>query len=351
MIDHRSETETGRLADFRPHKTWQAYRPVGSISPTRRMLALTLLCAVLGLLLAGCDNYAAKTKIPARIAYMEGESKENQGLLADAIAKYKEVADQNPGTLLGSFSFLKMGDLNFALGEWVEAETNYRLFLITNQQSHLTSYVLYKLVVVQQRKSITGVFFPSREIERNIEPNRRIILEYQRFFFLFPKSIFLKEIKQYLTGANEALAAYEHMVADFYFNKAQFNAASSRYLYLLKNFPQYPKSEQVLRRLIESYKKDRQTDLAKELETFYQNDFKRWREAGKKKKAATPAAAQSVTPPGGRTSAARNPPKGNPPPAVRDPRGATAPLQTQQPPGFGQPSGFSHPPGFTLPPG
>lgn len=254
--------------------------------------------ALIMLALPGCDSVEPKIRIPARISYMVAEGMENQGVISEAITKYQEIADQNPGTLLGSFSFLKMGDLNFELDNWEEAETNYRLFLTTNQNSHLISYVLYKLVVVQHRKSITGVFSPSREIERNMEPNRRIIQEFQRFFFLYPNSVFLQEIRTYLGEAHQALAAHEHMVADFYFEREQFNPAASRYLYLLKNFPDYPESEQVLKRLIEAYRRNQQADLAEELERFYKTGFERWRNLGKNSAAArSPASPSAIVAP------------------------------------------------------
>lgn len=256
-----------------------------------RGLSLILLCA---LALAGCETAEPKYRIPARVSFMEAEGLENEGVISEAIDKYQQIADQNTGTLLGSFSFLKMADLNFELSKWEEAETNYRLFLTTNQNSHLTSYVLYKLVVVQHRKSITGIFSPSREIERNMEPNRRIIQEFQRFFFLYPNSIFLKEIRTYLGDAHEALAAHEHMVADFYFERDQFNAAVSRYLYLLKKFPKYHDSEVVLKRLIESYRRNQQPGLAEELERFYKTGFERWRNSGENSDAAKPPPSSSA---------------------------------------------------------
>lgn len=274
-------------------------RPHTSSQPRIRVLSWILLCAfsLPALALTGCETAAPKFRIPARISYMEAEGLENEGVISEAIEKYQQIADENTGTLLGTFSFLKMADLNFELSNWEEAETNYRLFLTTNQNSHLTSYVLYKLVVVQHRKSITGLFFPSREIERNMEPNRRIIQEFQRFFFLYPNSVFLKEIRSYLGEAHLALAAHEHMVADFYFERDQFNAAVSRYLYLLKNFPNYPESEEVLKRLILSYRRNQQPELADELERFYKTGFERWRNFDKNTGKNTGKNAEAGKPP------------------------------------------------------
>lgn len=232
---------------------------------TRAALAVWL-GLVAGLLAGGCETIEPKVKIPARIAYMEAEALENDELYTEAAEKFQQVADENPGTLLGSFAYLRLGENNYISEKWEEAEINYKLFLTTNQNSHLTSYVLYRLISVQHELGFTGFFSNTRDIERNMEPNRRVIQDYQRFFFLFPQSIFMDQVKEYFRSSRDALAAHEHLVADFYFGKGQFNAAASRYLYLLRKFPRYSQSEVVLERLIESYRNNRQLGLAEEME-------------------------------------------------------------------------------------
>jgi outer membrane protein assembly factor BamD len=126
--------------------------------------------------------------------------------------------------------------------------------------------VLYRLVSLQHNKSFTGLIFRSREIDRDMAPNRGIIQEYKRFYFLYPKSIFLDEVREFYREARESLADYERLVADYYFDRGQYNAAAGRYLYLLKYYPGYKKSDAAVERLIQSYRRNQQPDLADELE-------------------------------------------------------------------------------------
>lgn len=229
----------------------------------RPLWSASVLCGLLAALaLTACSEAKPKVKTPARLLYYEGQALMDQQLYAEAITKFEEVSAQNPGTLLGSFAHLQIAEIRTRQEEWVKAETNYRLFLTANQGSHLTPFVLYRLVKVNYQSSFIGVFFPEREVDRDMQPNRQIIEEYKRFFFLYPDSIFLDEVRQYARAARETLADYERMVGDFYFRREHYRAAASRYLYLLRNHPGYPEAEQVLERLVEAYRRSQQTEQA-----------------------------------------------------------------------------------------
>jgi len=244
----------------------------GRFAPPALWPALLLLPA---LLLVGCETPQPLVQTPARVQYLEAESLENQNLLAEAATNYQEVIDQHPGTRLGTFAYLKLGDIRFQQQKWVEAETNYKLFLTVNANSHLTPYVLSRLMKVNYEAGFTGVFFPEREVDRDMEPNRKLLLEYKRFFLLYPNSSYFAEVKDYYRAAKDTLAAHERVVADFYFERGQYNAAASRYHYLLRNFPNYPADEQeeVLRRLVEAYERDQRPRLAGEMRRIYELRF------------------------------------------------------------------------------
>ena len=228
-------------------------------------LMFGMLPLILGVLV-GCETPHPQAKIPVRLLFLQAEALADQGLRTDAITKYGELVAQNPGSLMAAFSYLKVGELLEKAEKWEEAETNYRLFLASTQNSDLTPYVLYRLVSLQHKKSYTGLLFRTREIDRDMAPNRGIIQEYKRFYFLYPKSIFLDEVRGFYRDARESLAEYENLVADYYFDRGQYNAAASRYLYLLKYFSGYKKSGAVVERLILSYRRNQQPELADELE-------------------------------------------------------------------------------------
>lgn len=236
--------------------------PLG-IGPLAVVLGMVLMLGAM----TGCEaEDPDRVFAPARLLFVEAETKENQGLYADAIIKYEKITAQFPGTRLAAFAYLKLAEIYSLQKEWNDAETNYRLFLARSANSHLTPYLLYRLLKVNYEKSFTGLIFRERESDRDTEPNRRIMLEYKRFYLLYPKSAYLKEVTPIFRGARQTLAYHERMVADFYYDRGQFNAAIGRYTYLLRNFPEFEESEAVLKQLIRAYRKNQQPQFAEELE-------------------------------------------------------------------------------------
>ena len=238
----------------------------GSLDPIRAMLVMGLALVAI----AGCDAQDPDTDFaPARLLFVQAEAKENQGLYADAITNYEKISTQFPGTRLATFAYLKLAEIYSLQRDWVEAETNYRLFLARSANSHLTPYLLYRLLKVNYEKSFTGLIFREREIDRDMKPSQQILLEYKRFYLLYPKSVYLDEVTPYFRGARQTLAHHEQLVADFYAERGQFNAAISRYTYLLRNFPEFEDSEVVLKKLIRAYRKNQQPQFARELERLH----------------------------------------------------------------------------------
>jgi len=234
---------------------------------------------VAGMLLAswalgGCESTQPKSKEPARLLYLQAQALGDQDLYSDAIEKYNKVIEQNPGTLLASFAYLKLAEINELQEKWEEAETNYRIFLTLHRNSGMTSYVLYRLIVAQHERSFTGVFFKEREVDRDMAPNRKIMREYTRFFFLYPKSVFLDEVSTYYRSAQKTLAEYEQLVGEFYFDRGLYNAAAFRFYHLLRNFPDYPNTEAILIDLIKAYRRNQQPELAEEMERILQERFR-----------------------------------------------------------------------------
>jgi outer membrane protein assembly factor BamD len=242
--------------------------------------------ATLAGLTAACSN-TGTTQEPPRTLFQDGQALEDDGLLTEAIEKFKKVSTENQGTRLGSFAYLRMAELYSRQEDWLQAETNYRLFLSANSNSHLNAYVLYRLLIMNDKKSYTGIFFPEREVDRDIEPAKQIITEYKRFYLLYPQSIYAPEVAPIYREARHTLAQHEILVADFYLRREEYNAAASRYLYVLRNFPELANPKYSLRRLIEAYRKDQQPDLANEMQRIYDERY------GKLRTASQPAGNES----------------------------------------------------------
>jgi outer membrane protein assembly factor BamD len=219
--------------------------------------------------LAACGETSLQVQVPARTLYFEALNLEDQELFSEAITRLQSVATENPGTRLGTFAYLRLGELYSRQENWAEADTNYRLFLSLNSNSHLTPYVLYRLMVVSYSAGLTGLIFPEREVDRDMAPNRKLTVEFKRFFLLYPNSPYLEDVRPYYRAARDLLGRYELMVGDFYFRKESYYSAIGRYIYLLRNFPEYTETREVMEKLIRAYRANRQEELAAEVERIF----------------------------------------------------------------------------------
>ncbi len=217
------------------------------------------------LLIQGCTG-GAEPQLAAQEIYYKALMQYEEQSFKEAKIGFEKVIEQNPGTRLATVSHLKLGDLNFTGSNWDDAEVNYQAFLTHNPNSHLIPYVLSQLISLNYQRNVQGVFFKSRNFDRDMEPNRKIIQEYQRFFFLYANNAYLVDTKEFLSRAQNDLAEHEFLVGNFYFEHKAFDSAILRYLHLLKTYSQYPRTKEVGLRLVEAYKANQQIHLAREMQ-------------------------------------------------------------------------------------
>ena len=130
------------------------------------------------LVLQGCGEEVKKMRVPAVELYQEAFVAFEDEYYQEAEKKFQDLVDEHPNTQLATLAYLKMGDLNFKRSKWEDAEVNYRMFLTLNPQSHLTPYVLNRIIALNFEKNYYGIFFPSRNFDRNMDPNRTILKEF-----------------------------------------------------------------------------------------------------------------------------------------------------------------------------
>ncbi len=236
------------------------------VSPFKKNLTkIKFLLVIAGLLwIHGCSE--KKTKPVRELYYEVIDIERKSGSVAVIEERLNELIQQDAGSRLASIAYLKLAELSFARKDWDKAETNYRTFLTLNPSHHLNPYVITQLIVLNYERNVLGAIFKDRDFYRDMEPNRKIIREYQRFFLLYPQNAYLETARQYLGRALADLSEHEKLVSDFYLENEAYRAAASRYLYLLRNYPNYPKKREVARSLILAYRTNNQEELAREIE-------------------------------------------------------------------------------------
>ena len=105
------------------------------------------------LVLQGCGEEVKKMRVPAVELYQEAFVAFEDEYYQEAEKKFQDLVDEHPNTQLATLAYLKMGDLNFKRSKWEDAEVNYRMFLTLNPQSHLTPYVLNRIIALNFEKN------------------------------------------------------------------------------------------------------------------------------------------------------------------------------------------------------
>ena len=227
---------------------------------------ILILLLLSGLLQSCTEANTSQIRIPSTELYQSAMIALEDEFYQEALKNFEILVEEHSGTRLATLSHLKMGDLYFRQQKWEESESSYRRFLLLNPRSHLTPYTLNRLIALNYERNIYGLFVKSRDYDRNMEPNRTLIREYQRFYLLFPQSPYLADVKEYQKRAMGDLAEHELHVANYYFEQEAYHSAIGRYLYLLKYYPDFPRTVEVAQRLIGAYRLNQQPKLADEMQ-------------------------------------------------------------------------------------
>ncbi len=195
----------------------------------------------------------------------------DKGTYGSATPLFQTIIEQNPGTRYAAYSYLKLADAHMLAddGKYDEAETNYRIFLNFNSYSHLVPYVLSRLIELNYKRNTSFFFGREYAFSRDPEHFKKIISEYQRFFFLYPDSLYLKDAENFLNDSIEALAEHELIIGNWYFDHSLYEQAIFRYRYIMRQFPNFEGWERVVEKLIVAYRFNQQPHLADEFQRVY----------------------------------------------------------------------------------
>lgn len=148
---------------------------------------------------------------------------------------------------------------------------NYRFFLKQNPNHHLVPYVLSRLIELNFKRNVSSIWGDSYAYARDSSHFKTIILDYQRFYLLYPKSLYMLEGKEFRDKSLTALAEHELLVGNWYYDHTHYPSSIARYRYILKNYPNFDRRTLVIEKLISAYKKNQQPHLAVQLKRLVQN--------------------------------------------------------------------------------
>ena len=200
----------------------------------RFLLPLSLL---LSLLLSGCSLGPTKQPdtIDKKIAYAEEMAQ--QGFYEDARKSWESVRDAYVSTEMTQLAEFKVGEVYFLAEEFVEATAAYKAFLESYPTSARREEAMFRLGVCYERQM--------KGPERDQSITQKALETFTRFLQQYPASPRRVYAEQLIDRCNSRLAAHEVVIARYYMNRGNYNAAIARLAYVVQNYPHYPERTQV----------------------------------------------------------------------------------------------------------
>lgn len=200
------------------------------------------------LLVSGCSAVVIDNDSPPEAQYAEGERLLKKDRYIEAVERFRILKSRYPYSKYAALAALKIGDSHFQEEAFVEAASAYKIFRELYPKHEMAGYALYRVAESYYNT------MPST-IDRDLEPGQSALDTYVQYLKDYPGSANEKDANARVKELQGKLAEKETYVGDFYYKRELYQAAASRYAFLLQNFPEFGKNKDVLYRLAFSFEK------------------------------------------------------------------------------------------------
>jgi outer membrane protein assembly factor BamD len=178
-------------------------------------------------LLAGC----AVKEPPFDLATVFSKAEENMRKenFEKARKGYQEIQEKSPDKSYDAALMLRIADTYYGDEKYDEALVEYQAFLNFHPVHKDAVYAQYQIAMCSFKQMTT--------IDRDPEPTRAALKEFQALLRKYPKSLYDEPAKKNMSLCQDRLSEYELYVGRFYHKKGAFKAAAGRLDNLLLNYP------------------------------------------------------------------------------------------------------------------
>ncbi len=187
------------------------------------------------------------------------------GRYAASILYFEYVQDRFPFSPLTAQASIGVANAHFERREWRDAAEAYKLYVRYYPRHTQRELAMYRSADAQL-KALPREFFEgkpvlhkvaralvpvARPIERDQGRFKRALKSFDSYLKQYPKGKFSEGAQEGRLYIRSKLAEHELYVGDFYFERKRFDAAKSRYDYILKNYSETEVSEMARERIEE----------------------------------------------------------------------------------------------------
>lgn len=206
----------------------------------RLITGIALMVGVLGI--SGCNTWLYKyyfgddlatdtsiEKAPAQLA-VEGSQKMQDKDYEEALKDFQQLKERYPYSKYAILAELKVGDAHFQMKNYAEAAVAYEEFSRLHPRNEVVPYVLYQLGMCH--------FLSFDSVDRDSEETHLAMEAFKRVMEAYPQSPYARKAEKQLFECKKRIAAYEFMIARFYYRRGEYSSAAQRLEKLLKDYPE-----------------------------------------------------------------------------------------------------------------
>lgn len=236
--------------------------------PSLKAFRLILVMLVTVLLVACAstnDNPAEKFKnIPEQKLYNDALVDMDDGSYKSAIEKFEALDARYPfgkyaekQQLFVIYAYYKSDEIAEAL-----AATDRFIHLHPDSQHVDYAYFMKGVLNYRQNQGVFEKYFPSDLSERDLAPARQSYITFATLVESYPKSKYRDPAIEYMIYLRNLMAEQEVKIAQFYYDRKAYIAASNRANIVIMHYEGAPVMKHALEIAVKSYKKLHLDDLA-----------------------------------------------------------------------------------------
>jgi outer membrane protein assembly factor BamD len=198
------------------------------LDPSSLMKKISLIIpVVIVVVLTGCAG--KKEVFDAAAVFKDAEESMQKHAFEKARKGYQQIQEKSPDKSYDAALMLRVADTYFGEEKYDEALVEYQAFLNYHPMSKDAAYAQYQIAMCSFNQFTT--------IDRDPNPTRTALKEYEKLLQKYPKSIYEGDARGKITICRDRIAEYELYVGRFYYKKGSYKSAIGRLEKLLHDYP------------------------------------------------------------------------------------------------------------------
>ncbi|HQR28881.1 MAG TPA: outer membrane protein assembly factor BamD [Anaeromyxobacteraceae bacterium] len=213
------------------------------------------LVAVLALGACARSAPAVKYESQAEEDYTVGVAELEDRNFGDAQRLLERVRTKYPYSKYGALAELRLADLRYDQGKYIEAAEAYQTFVKIHPSSPEVDYAAYRAALSRWNDAPTDFFLFPPVYERDLTQVVKASDGLAQFVEKFPNSKYAPDAKEKLAKSRDILAERDWYVFDFNKKREKWQGAAFRLEKLLKDYPGSTREPEALWQLADMYVK------------------------------------------------------------------------------------------------